>query len=36
MIDLQGRFRSTATAALADRDSVVVECLPDTATGGGR
>ncbi|MBE0567194.1 MAG: hypothetical protein IH621_14635 [Krumholzibacteria bacterium] len=36
MIDLQGRFRNTATAALADSDSVVVQCLPDTATGGGR
>ncbi|MFO7608801.1 MAG: hypothetical protein R6X35_06325 [Candidatus Krumholzibacteriia bacterium] len=36
MIDLQGRFRSTATAALADSDSVVVECLPGTAQGGGR
>ncbi|MFO7610572.1 MAG: hypothetical protein R6X35_15525, partial [Candidatus Krumholzibacteriia bacterium] len=36
MMDLQGRFRSTATAALADSDSVVVECLPDTAQGGGR
>lgn len=36
MIDLQGRFRNAATAALADSDSVVVECLPDTATGGGR
>lgn len=36
MMDLQGRFRSTATAALADSDSVVVECLPDTAAGGGR
>ncbi len=36
MVDLKGRFRNTATATLADSDSVVVDCLPDSAHGGGR
>lgn len=36
MMDLQGRFQHAATATVADSDSVVVECLPDTVHGGGR
>ena len=36
MMDLQGRFQNAATATVADSDSVVVECLPDTVHGGDR
>jgi len=36
MVDLQGRFKQAATATVGDSDSVVVECSPDSAGGGGR
>lgn len=36
MMDLQGRFQNAATATVADSDSIVVECLPDTVHGGSR
>ena len=36
MIDLQGRFQNRATATASDSDSVVIDCAPDSAPGGGR
>ncbi len=36
MVDLQGRFRQAVVATVGDSDSVVVQCVPDSAGGGGR
>ena len=36
MVDLKGRFRQSAEAAISDSDSVVVQCVPDSAGGGGK
>ena len=34
-VDLQGRFRNSATASADDSGSIVVECSPDSSRDGG-